>query len=361
MATRDTLVRRFAPSLTALAVLALAACDQPPDTPRAKRKPAARAHLVEVVTVQAERLVHTTQRTGTLAARRSVRIFNQEEGRIEQLAVHEGSPVKQGQVLVRLDARLLAVQLDKAVATRKQAEDDLKRIKALSAKRVATRERLGQAETQLSVAKAEEALIRTRLDYAEIKAPFDGIVTERRVEPGDVAPRHSHLLTLIDPKTLYTKVAVSELMLPRLKVGSGVDVRIDALGDKVWPGRLGRIHPTVDPRTRQGLVEVEMVEVPASASAGQLCRVTLRAPEVIRKVVPFAALRHDQQGEYIFLVTDGKAALRRTRTGLRLDDRVEVLDGIEAGDKVVVRGFLDLAPGKPVSIVDRAANGAPSS
>ncbi len=332
-------------------------CDDPTKTGARGGKKNKPTHLVEVTIVGAKPLRHETVRTGSLAARRSVRLFNQEEGRIDQLTVFEGASVTKGQILVRLDRLLLLAQLEKATASRKLAEADLVRMKKLAKKRIATQERYDQAETQHSVAVAEETLVRTRLAYSEIRAPFDGIVTERRVEPGDVAPRHTHLLTVIDPTSLYTKVSVSELMVPRLKKGDTVDVRIDALGDRVWTGHIRRIHPTIDPRTRLGVVEVALAPVPPGAKSGQLCRVTLRTPEIQRKVVPFAALRRDDKGEYVYVVIGGKTQLRRVRTGLRMDDKVEALDGLQEGDKVVVRGFLDISPGKKVTITGK--HGAP--
>jgi membrane fusion protein (multidrug efflux system) len=81
--------------------------------------------------------------------------------------------------------------------------------------------------------------------------------------------------------------------------------------------------------------------------------VTLRTPAIKRKVLPFAALRRDREGEYVYVVVDGKAKLQRVRTGLRLEDKVEALEGLDEGDKVIVRGFLDLRPGKPVTITDK--------
>jgi membrane fusion protein (multidrug efflux system) len=349
---------RFPLVLVLGVVLGLAGCDEPAGKKADRGKGGKRQHLVEVVTVGAKPLRHETVRTGSLAARRSVRLFNQEEGRIDQLSVYEGAAVVKGQVLVRLDRRLLMAQIEKATAARRLAEADLERIRKLARKRITTQEKLDQAETRHSVALAEETLVRTRLAYSEIAAPFDSIVTERKVEPGDVAPLHTHLLTLIDPSSLYTKVSVSELMLPRLKEGDAVEVRIDALGDRVWTGRIRRIHPTVDPRTRQGVVEVALDPVPPGAREGQLCRVTLRTPAIKRKVLPFAALRRDREGEYVYVVVDGKATLQRVRTGLRLEDKVEALEGLDEGDKVIVRGFLDLRPGKPVTVIGKGGKKA---
>jgi len=332
-----------------LLMVPLAACgDQPGKDSATKRKPA--PHLVEVVTVRSQALSHATVRTGSLSARRSVRLFNQEEGRIEKVLAVEGDRVKANQVLVTLDQRLLKAELEKTVAQRKKAEADFRRVSQLFKRKVASDQALIEAETALSIAHAEESLIRTRLGYTEIRALFDGVVTERKLEPGDVAPRHTLLLTLIDPDSLYTTVSISELMLPWLKAGDPADVRIDALGDTVWKARVERIHPTVDPRTRQGVVEVALAPVPPGAAAGQLCRVTLRTPASVRRILPFAALRQDKESSFVFVVNKGEAIKRTVRTGLRFSDRVDVLDGVGDGDLVVVRGFLDLRPGKKVVV-----------
>lgn len=345
--------RTGAPLLLVL-VLGLAACDEPaPSQPKAKTK--SRPHLVEVVMVESRSLAVETIRTGTLAPRRSVRLFTQEDGRVDTVTVREGDKVAKGDVLLTLDRRLLMAERDKAEARLREAEGNLERVRELSRRKVTTQERLDKAETDLSVARAEAALIRTRLGYAKLHAPFDGVVTERLIEPGDVAARHTHVLSLLDPSSLYTSVSVSELMLPHLQGGSA-SVRIDALGDHVWTARIARVHPTVDPRTRQGTVEVDLVPVPRSAASGQLARVTLRTAETVRRLMPFAALRHDGDGSFVFVVDGGKAELKRVRSGLRIGDFAEVLEGLVDGENVVVRGFLDLTPGKAVGVIGTQVN-----
>jgi multidrug efflux pump subunit AcrA (membrane-fusion protein) len=82
----------------------------------------------------------------------------------------------------------------------------------------------------------------------------------------------------------------------------------------------------------------------------------LRTPKADRLVIPFAALRRDKQGQIAFVVAKGKAVVKRVRTGLRLEQLIEILEGLSAGDKVVVRGFLDLRAGKKVSVVNGRAS-----
>ncbi|MHA1598134.1 MAG: efflux RND transporter periplasmic adaptor subunit [Alphaproteobacteria bacterium] len=340
------------PVLAGMVLFSLTGCGEDA-TEQGHAKRVEKQHLVEVATVEATPLSFTTVRTGTLKARKRVRIFNQEEGRIDKITVREGDTVKAGDVLIELDRMLLSAELAKARATRKESAGNLARVLELSRRKVTTQERLDKAQTALSVAKAEESLIRTRMAYSKITAPFDGIVTERLAEPGDVAARNTHLLSVIDPNSLYTDVSVSELMIPALRQGGNAEVRIDALGNEVWPGRIVRIHPVIDPRTRQGIVEVDLDPAPPGAVAGQLSRISLSTPAVERLVIPFAALRNDGEGQFVYGVVDGKAQVKRIRPGLRIDDRVEILDGLEAGVKVVIRGFLDISPGKKVSVVDK--------
>ncbi|HHH38281.1 MAG TPA: efflux RND transporter periplasmic adaptor subunit, partial [Sedimenticola sp.] len=316
--------------LPLLALLLLfAGCSPTPDagnvSPPTKRPPP-RAHLVELTPVRPERVSTALERSGTLKVRRSVRIHNQEEGRIIEAPFYEGDRVKKGTVLIRMEEDLLRAQLDKAAATARQARVDLSRLQNLVKKRAASKDEMVRAETALQVALAEQRLLQTRLSHTRIEAPFDGVVSERRVEPGDVVAKHSHLLTLIDPNSLVTEIRVSELLLPHLKPGDPVAVRIDALGSQTFPGRIRRIHPELDPVTRQGVVEVALDPVPPGARPGQFARVTLETAKVERMLVPFAAVKRDRKGTFVYRVDDEmKVHKAPVRTGIRTGSRIEIL------------------------------------
>ena len=346
---------RFLPILiTVLVISGLSACTQtPPD--KKKSGKGKTAHLVEAVTVQRANLAIEKTRNGTLRALREVKIFNQEEGRIVALPFYPGDVVKQGEVIVRLDDKLLRSQLARASATRHKAERDRKRIQDLYKKKLVSDEELSRADTDLEVAQADEDVLKTRLGYTTIKAPMNGVITTRLSEPGNIAERYSQLLTLSDPTSLVTDVSVSELLISKLKLNEKVQVSIDALGDKTYAGRISRIYPNLDPATRRGTVEVELKPVPTGASPGQLCRVKLSLNAGQRLSIPFKALRRDQQGDYVFTVGKNLKVKHTTIvTGLRAGEAVEVLDGLKQGQQVVTKGFLDLADGKKVTVVDRS-------
>ena len=368
----------------AVFISTLSACSK--ETPQSNRKPN-KVHLVEAANVQ---LVHSgihRVRTGTLRARREINVYSQEEGRVTALPYYEGDKVKKGQVVARLDDELLRSQLARADATKHKADEDLKRIRGLYKRKLTTDEEMSRAETEQEVAKADVELLTTRLSYTIIKAPIDGVVSNRLTEPGNVVEKHTHLLTISDPSSLVTEVSLSELILPQITLDDPVKVSIDALGKAVHNGNILRIHPTLDPVTRRGTVEVELKPVPNGARPGQLCRVEFTTRVAERLVIPFRAIRRDDQGEYVYVLEAGgktaKAAMdkpvmnkdgnldgdvkagdddsvriaRRVEihSGLRIGEQVEIIQGLQEHQQVVTRGFLELTDGKQVKVVGSPA------
>jgi membrane fusion protein (multidrug efflux system) len=340
-------------SLLMCACSILVSCGQKTDTPQQR---VARDHLVEVAVVESDNLNVVRTRTGTLRARREVKVYTQEEGRITALPLYEGDPVAEGDVLVRLDNTLIRAQLSRATATRKQAEQDVKRLKELRSRKLVSEDEYTRALTQLDVARADEHVLKTRLGYTTITSPINGVVSARLSEPGNVVERHQHVLTISDPSSLVTELPVSELILPDLAKGDVARVRIDALGDQVYEGRIVRIHPNLDPISRRGTIEVELEPVPEQAAPGQLCRVELSTQPGQRRVIPFSALRRDDASEYVFVLDEEDRAKRvDVSSGLRLAENIEIKEGLMDGQQVITKGFLGLSSGKKVKRVNPQA------
>ena len=322
----------FLAPLFALLIAVLAGCGA-----ESSGKPAApqpRAHLVELALAEPGRLSYSADRAGSLRALREVMIVNQEEGQLTELRVRE----------------------KKETPGKRTVELDHRRNMQLTAKGFVSQDAVSRAATNLEIARAEARLLQARVNHMTIAAPFDGVVAKRLVEPGNVTPQHTHLLTVIDPSRLVTDVNVSELVLPYLSVGGPAQVRIDALGEALHPGKIVRIHPTIDPATRTGRIEVVLNPVPQGARPGQFSRVLLSTGSREWVVVPLAALQRDAQGEFVYVhQDDGTVRRAGIASGLRLADRVEIRDGLARGAKVVVKGFLGLAPGQSVKPVEPRA------
>jgi len=283
-----------------LPIILLTGCGEHTATPaKPSKKKAAGTHLVETQSLSLAPTASSYTRSGSLRARRLARIYNQEEGRILELPWFEGDAVESDALLLRLDDALLQAELDKAKATARQARLDLKRWKNLVDRNAASKDEFERSRTALDIAAAEQHMLQTRLGYMRIHAPFNGLISARLVEPGDVIGKHTHVLTLVDPSSLVIEVQVSELLLPRLAVGDPVGVRIDALGNRNLSGRILRIHPQLDRNTRQGVLEILPDPVPENARAGQFARVTLKTAATPRLLLPFSALQRDRQGEFV--------------------------------------------------------------
>jgi len=286
-----------------------------------------------------------------------VRIFSQETGRIKSLPFYPGDKVEKGQLITVLDDAILIREFEKARAQHRQAKLDLKRLKRLVPRNLASNEQLSRAETLVEQAGAEENLFKTRLSYSKIHAPITGVITQRNPEVGDVVSLHTHLLSIADVSQLKVTLSLSELTISQLKEGMQVLIRIDALGDTKFNGNILRIHPTIDTSSRQGTVEILFDEVPQGALPGQLCRIEINTLTAPRLVIPVSAIRNDSIGEYVYRVNEKNETKRiRIQTGIQVNEWVEVITGLELNDTEVTKGCKGLAKAKTVNIINESNN-----
>jgi len=322
------------------------ACDQ--DNASGKKVRHARKHLVETYTIKIKDVVYNTTQTGTLVAKRKIKIHNQEEGLLKKLPYFEGDSVKQGDLLAKIDDTLLTAQLNKAIANREQAKQNLSRILRLHKQRIISEDQLIKAQTEYKVALADEQLLQARVSNTKILAPFNGIITLRNKEQDDVVPKFTHLMSMADPSTLIIKIQISELLIAKYKINDKVDILIDALEKHSYTGFINRIHPTIDSDTRQGTLEIRLNPIPKGAKAGQLCRVTLKTTPKPSLSIPFSALRQDKKGEFVYLVKNNQAKRINVRSGLRHGQFVDIPVGLSEHQVLITKGFLGLRPGKKV-------------
>lgn len=337
--------------LLIVVVIVQTACAE--DDSQKSKKRQANIPLVEVYKTRLQAVSYQTTRTGTLIPRKILNIHNQEEGLILALPFYEGDQIRPGDKLVKIEQSLLVPQLSKASAQRKQAKQNYDRIKRLFKNRLISEDQLVNARTDYEVAQADEKHLQTRLNHMVISAPFAGVVTLRNKEPGDVVPKFTHLLTIIDPASLIIQVRLSALLIPRYAKGDRVKVLIDALGKKPFNGVIDRIHPTIDTDTRQGTLEVKLSPLPQGAKVGQLCRVTLSTTLEASLMIPFNALQRDKTGEYVYIVENDKAKRINVRSGLRQGKYVNIVAGLEQGMAVITKGFVQIKPGRRVDNVSK--------
>lgn len=331
-----------------LSCTTLNACD---NSPTSSKKKSARPHKVEVAGVSLQDLQQDYRFTASLEPVRLVKLFTQEEGQLKRLPFYPGDRVKKGDIIAVLDDTLIRTELDKARATLHQVQVDLTRVEKMLPRKLASEEEVARSKTAVELAAADVKQYQTRLAHTRIRAPFDGVITERLAEPGDVISLQQQLATLEDDSSLKALVNVSELLLPQIKPKDRVDLSIDALGNQHFSASITRIYPTIDSATRQGRVEIGLSPVPDQARPGQLCRITFSIHARQKLVVPNSAVRIDQQGTAVYRISNNQAQQVRVDTGLQTDTHTEILSGLKAGDTVVVRGFFGLKPKTDLQVI----------
>lgn len=345
--------RSFATRLTPLfAALALAGCGGNDDA-AARAAPEERVVPVEVAVAAVGEAARTVTVTGPVEPIRSVGINSQLSGAVLSVEVEEGSRVRTGTVLARLDARELAAQLTSAEAALEVARRNAERAERLREQAYITEAEYDRDRAAFAAAQATRDQLRTRVGYATVRAPVDGVVLEKRVEAGDIVAPQARLFTIGELSTLVVRVPVSELDVSALSPGDSVPVALDALAGRPLAGRIRRIFPSADTLTRLVPVEVALTGAAArEARPGYLARLTFRlSPRTGVLLVPAGAVVEGASGAAVYVVAGGRAVRRAVRRGDVFQGRVEIREGLVPGDTVIVAGATTVRDGAAVRIV----------
>lgn len=314
---------------------------------------APRTATVEVMPVTRGSIARQVTVPGVVEPVRTIGVNSQLAGAVTTLNAQEGDLVRTGAVLARLDDRELAAQLAAATAAHQVAEASYRRAEQLRDRKVITLPEYERERTAFAAAQAQIDQLRTRIGYATVRAPVSGVVTEKRVEAGDVVGNQARLFTIADVSELVVRVRVSELDVVELQRGDVAHITLDAFPNQALRGRIRRVFPVGDPQTR--LVPVEVVlDAPSArlARPGFLARVTfdLATSENVL-LLPVGAVLGVQGAHVVFLVEDGKAVRRQVTTGLTSQGRIEIVSGLQEGEEVVVTGNNALREGMTVRAV----------
>lgn len=308
---------------------------------------------VEVETVRRGAVARTSMISGMLQPIRVVGVNAQLGGILLTLTAEEGHHVTKGEVLAEIDARELEAQLRSADAALAFAKSTFERSEGLAQKQIVTAAELDRDRAAYESASATSDQLRTRLGFARVVAPASGIITEKRVEAGDVITAQTRLFTIADISTLVTLVPVSELEVATLKVGDRVPVTIDALGGERLEGRIRRIFPAADSSTRLVPVEVALAGDPRGRlRPGYSVRATFSLDRRENALlVPSRAVTGPAGARAVYVVKDGVITRRPVQVAADIGGSTEVLDGLVEGDSVIVSGTTQLREGAKARVV----------
>ncbi len=307
------------------------------------RLPSAR---VRVQSVESKSRAVIEEVVGTVRAKIHATIEAKLSGRIDRLPVVLGQQVKTGDLLARLDAAELNARLEQAQASLEQTERDWKRASALFEQQALTRAEYDAAQSRQRVAKGAVAEAQAMMTYVEILAPFDGVVTKKWVDAGDLAVPGKPLLSIENLSALQLEADVPQAIASRIERGARLAARVDGVSGELT-GTVAEIAPAADSISRTFRVKLDLSPQPG-LSSGQFARllVPIGASDSLR--VPGSAVVQRGQLEIVFVAANQHAQLHLVKTGNRIGDEIEILSGLHAGDAVVVDGAAQLTDGQLV-------------
>lgn len=316
---------------------------------------------VETARVMATEFALVATAVGSLRSNESVVLRPEIAGRISSIDFKDGSEVNKGALLVGLDAATQRAEYEQAKANLRLAQANLKRSRELIEKKFLSQQALDNTQATLEVQKAALALAQARLDKTRIRAPFSGVVGIRNVSVGDYVKEGQELINLEDISILKIDFRLPEAYLGQIKPGQAVEASTDALPGQTFEAVLDAINPLFDTGGRAISCRAHLSNADGRLRPGMFVRVRLifeQRGEVL--MIPEQAIVPDTKSPFVYRVVAGKAVRVPVKTGSRRNAQVEIVEGLEAGDEIVIAGQLKLRDGAPVMVIGgRATAPAP--
>ncbi len=316
---------------------------------------------VEAEAVTIGRIAEEILAVGSLRSNESVLLRPEVAGRIAAIDFAEGARVKAGETLVQLDDSVPRAELAQAEANLALAQANSARAQELFARGAGSAAARDQATATLRTGLATVELARARLGKYRLLAPFDGIVGLRRASPGEFVNVGQEIVNIesIDPIKLDFRVP--EVALAAIRPGQALTVRVDAFPGRSFPGEIYAIDPAADSAGRSIAVRAVLPNPDGVLRPGLFARVVLTVREEPEAVlVPEAAVVPFGGRILVMKVVDGKATPQPVTLGLRRDGKVQITEGLAAGDVVITAGQMKAAPGAAVAVMPPAAPQPPS-
>lgn len=295
---------------------------------------------VETVTLKPEAFAGGVATVGSLRADESVVVRPETSGRVERIHFTEGGTVGAGQVLFTLDGSLARAALNEASANLDNSRRTADRANRLGRDRLLSQSDIDTARARYAVDQARVESARTALSKLTLRAPFAGRVGLREVSVGEVVNAGQALVTLVRTDPIEVDFSVPETQIPNLRAGQRLTVSVDAYPGDTFGGEVAAIDPVIDPQTRSAKLRARIPNPDGRLKPGQFAKLTLDTGggATTALLVPEQALMQDGDTRFVYAVVDGKAKRTTVKTGARVPGKVEVTDGLKAGDVVITAG-----------------------
>ena len=339
-----------------IAILLLTACEQP--------KPAEVIRPVNVVTVKSPEETRMRTFSGTAKASEESILSFRVSGEIIDLPVDVGTVIDKGEVLAQLDpldyqlaVEGAAAELARAQARERNARANYDRVRQLYETRTASKTDLDNARADAEATRAQMvakerdlALAQRQLDYTTLEAATDGSIAEKLAEVKENVRPNQPVLKMVSGTKPEVDIQMPETMIGYLSPGQLAGIRFPALGGEVFQGQVIKIGVATTGATTTFPVTLLLADPKRQIRSGMTAEVVFLAPGPESVRVPSIAVEADLEGSYVYLVEDNVVVRRPVVVGELLGDEIEVLEGLQGGEQVVVAGLKSLTPGQKVSI-----------
>ena len=304
---------------------------------------------------------------GVVEPNRVVQVAAEVPGRIERYGtpnaagtVREGASVKTGDVLVMLNKDLLQAEYDQAKTRAEYDRLEWERVRRAVQENVATSLELDRAEAAMKVSRAQFETTEIRLKHAEILSPADGVLDDLPVEVGEYVNVGQCVARIVDMDVLKIVLDVPESDMRYLKVGQTERILPDGRAGETLAGRITFISELADELTRTSRVEITVDNRDRKLRAGRIVLARLARRQLENVVmIPLRAVIPEEEGKSVYVESGGKAERRAVELGFFKDDQVQIVNGLAAGDRLIVEGFRYVAPDQPVRVISAASDGGP--
>lgn len=302
---------------------------------------------VRMLAVQPEKLGDRLVSVGTILPNEEVEVRSEISGKIERIAFQEGRRVPKGELLVKINDAELQAQLLRAQYREALAEQQEQRQRQLFERKLASQEEFNIAVNEWNIAKAEVQLIKTQIAKTEIRAPFDGVIGLRFLSEGSYVTPATRITTLQDNRTVKIDFKVPEKYASAIVSGGKINFRVHE-SSRNFTGTIYARDTKIDQVSRTLHVLARSPNPEGVLLPGSFANVEVILEEKEALLIPAEALIPELKGHRVFVAQAGKAVSREVEIGIRTEERVEVTQGLTAGDTLITSAILQLRPGMAV-------------
>jgi membrane fusion protein (multidrug efflux system) len=288
--------------------------------------------------------------SGTLRPDEEVDLSFETSGKIVEINFTEGTRVKKGNLLAKINAQPLQAQLQKLQAELKMAQAKEFRQRSLLGRDAISQESYDQIVTDVQTINADINLIKAQISMTELRAPFDGIIGLRYLSEGSYTNPATKIAKLIKISPLKIEFSIPEKYASEIQIGYPITFSIDGIST-LFNASVYAIDPKIDITTRTIVLRALYANSKEEIKSGRYAGITLELSKIDNAIaIPTEALIPEMEGEKVFIYKNGKAQSVKVTIGLRTESKIQIVEGLKFGDTLLTTGILQLRQNLPIAL-----------